>query len=69
MGGSARLIQIRDALVTGAIGIMFLGSLALQKPMIFYLARATLARNTEAGARSFETLMLAAAGLCRLCSS
>ena len=58
MGGSARLIQIRDALVTGAIGIMFLGSLALQKPMIFYLARATLARNTEAGARSFETLWL-----------
>ena len=58
MGGSARLIQIRDALVTGAIGVMFLFSLALEKPMIFYLARATQARNTEAGANAFETLWL-----------
>ena len=58
LGGSARLIQIRDALVTGAIGVMFLGSLALKKPMIFYLARATQARNTEAGATAFEALWL-----------
>jgi len=57
-GGSARLIQIRDALVTGVIGLMFLGSLALEKPMIFYLARATQARHTEAGATKFETLWL-----------
>jgi intracellular septation protein A len=56
MGGSARLIQIRDALVTGVIGVMFLGSLLLKKPMIFYLARATMARNTEEGAKEFETL-------------
>jgi intracellular septation protein A len=58
MGGSARLIQIRDALVTGAIGCMFLGSLFLEKPIIFYLARATQARNTEEGASKFETLWL-----------
>ncbi len=49
LGGSARLIQIRDALVTGAIGVMFLGTLVLEKPMIFYLARATMARDTVAG--------------------
>ena len=58
MGGSARLIQIRDALVTGVIGLMFLGSLLLEKPMIFYLARATQARNTEEGAKEFETMWL-----------
>jgi hypothetical protein len=58
MGGSVRLIQIRDALVTGAIGLMFLGSLVLEKPMIFYLARATQARHTAAGAAEFETLWL-----------
>ena len=58
LGGSARLIQIRDALVTGVIGLMFLGSLALQKPMIFYLARATQARNTVEGANEFETMWL-----------
>ena len=38
MGGSPRLIQIRDALVTGAVGGLFLASLALEKPLIFYLA-------------------------------
>jgi hypothetical protein len=56
IGGSPRLIQIRDALVTGAVGLMFLGSLPLQKPMIFYLARATMARNTIEGADSYDKL-------------
>jgi uncharacterized membrane protein len=58
MGGSARLIQIRDALVTGAIGVMFLATLVLEKPMIFYLARATMARNTVEGEREFEAMWL-----------
>jgi len=56
MGGSARLIQIRDALVTGAIGVMFLGSLAMRRPIIFYLARATVARKTAAGEAAYETI-------------
>jgi hypothetical protein len=56
MGGSARLIQIRDAMVTGAVGVMFLCSLAMKRPMIFYLARATMARNTESGAAEFEAM-------------
>jgi len=56
MGGSARLIQVREALVTGLVGVMFLTSLAFPRPMIFYLARATMARNTEAGAASFEAI-------------
>ena len=60
MGGSARLIQIRDALVTGVIGLMFLGSLLLEKPMIFYLARATQARNTEEGAKRIRDDVAAA---------
>jgi hypothetical protein len=54
MGGSARLIQIRDAMVTGAIGVMFLASLLLPRPLIFYLARATMSRNTEDGAAAYE---------------
>ncbi|MDE8348165.1 MAG: hypothetical protein POG74_01590 [Acidocella sp.] len=56
MGGSARLIQIREALVTGLVGVMFLASLGLKRPMIFYLARATMARNTAQGAARFEAL-------------
>jgi hypothetical protein len=58
LGGSARLIQIRDALVTGAIGVMFLVTLLLEKPMIFYLARATMARNTVEGESEFEAIWL-----------
>ncbi len=54
MGGSARLIQIRDALVTGAIGLMFMASLAMRRPIIFYLARATIARKTEDGEAAYE---------------
>lgn len=56
IGGSAKLIQIRDALVTGAMGVLFLASLLLEKPLIFYLARATSARNTEQGAARFEAM-------------
>ncbi len=54
MGGSARLIQIRDALVTGAVGVIFLLSLLLKRPVIFYLARATMARHTAEAAADFE---------------
>ena len=56
LGGSARLIQIRDALVTGAVGVLFLASLVLEKPLVFYLARATSARNTAQGTAQFEML-------------
>lgn len=56
MGGSPKLIQIRDAMVTGAVGVMFLGSLALERPFIFYLARAAMSRNTVAGFEAYETL-------------
>lgn len=56
MGGSPRLIQIRDAMVTGAVGVMFLGSLVLRRPLIFYLARAAMSRNTVAGFEAYESL-------------
>ncbi|GAN79921.1 hypothetical protein SAMN02746095_00862 [Acidocella aminolytica 101 = DSM 11237] len=56
LGGSPKIIQIRDALVTGAVGLLFLASLLLEKPLIFYLARATSARNTEQGAAQFDAM-------------
>jgi intracellular septation protein A len=56
LGGSARLIQIRDALVTGAIGLAFLASLlVMRRPLIFYLARAAMARGEE-GIAAYETI-------------
>lgn len=56
LGGSARMIQVRDALVTGVIGVLFLLSLLLHKPLIFHLARATLARNPDSDIPQMETL-------------
>jgi hypothetical protein len=55
MGGSARLIQIRDALVTGAIGFVFLVTLLGNRPAIFYLARAAMARTPE-GIATYEEI-------------
>ena len=56
LGGSARLIQIRDALVTGAVGLGFLASLGLRRPLIFYLARAAIARNSAGGLAAYEAI-------------
>lgn len=54
-GGSARLIQIRDALVTGAVGVAFLASFTFKRPLIFYLARAAVARGAE-DTEAYETI-------------
>ncbi|MEX3671964.1 VC0807 family protein [Paraburkholderia phenoliruptrix] len=56
LGGSPRMLLLRESLVSGAIGIAFLLSLGLHRPLIFYLARATVAREMEGGAERFETL-------------
>lgn len=45
-------------LVAGMIGLVFLLSLAARRPLVFYLARSTLARESSAGADRFETLWL-----------
>ncbi len=55
-GGSVRLLQLREKLVTAAIGLIFLGSAIIRKPLIYQLARATLMRRSAAEARSFEAL-------------
>lgn len=58
LGGPPKIIQIRDALVTGAVGGLFLASLLLKKPLIYYLARAVSARNTAQGASRFEAMWI-----------
>lgn len=47
LGGDARILLVRESLVSGAIGVAFLLSLLLEKPLIFYLARATVARESD----------------------
>lgn len=56
LGGSARFLLLRESLVSGAIGVVFLLSLAFRKPVVFYLARATIARELEHGEERFEAL-------------
>jgi len=55
-GGGARFLQLRENLVTGAIGLLFLGSVVVRRPMMFYLARATMMRNSAAEAANFEQM-------------
>jgi hypothetical protein len=56
LGGSPRILLVRESLVSGSIGIAFLLSLLRGRPLIFYLARATVAREQGGGAGRFEAL-------------
>lgn len=55
-GGSVRFLQLRENLVTGLIGLIFLGSAAIGRPLIFQLARASMLRKSHAEAEKFEQL-------------
>jgi multisubunit Na+/H+ antiporter MnhC subunit len=55
-GGSARFLQLRENLVSAVIGLAFLGSAAIGKPLIYQLARATMRRRSAAEAAEFEKL-------------
>jgi hypothetical protein len=55
-GGGARFLQLREKLVTVLIGLVFLGSAAIGRPLIYYLARATLKRRNSGELESFEAL-------------
>lgn len=57
-GGGARFLQLREKLVTGLIGLAFLGSALIGKPLVYELARATMRRKSENEAREFEALQI-----------
>ena len=63
LGGSPRVLLLRESLVSGAVGMVFLLSLPMRRPLIFYLARATVAREMEGGAAHFEALWRERPGL------
>ncbi|TAM04613.1 MAG: hypothetical protein EPN70_11105 [Paraburkholderia sp.] len=56
LGGGPRVLLMRESLASGAIGVTFLASLFARRPLVFYLARATVARETPEGAARFELL-------------
>jgi len=55
-GGGVRFLQLRENLVTAVIGLVFLASAAIGKPLIYQLARAGMARKSSAEAEQFERL-------------
>ena len=55
-GGGVKFLQLRENLVTGLIGLVFLGSAAIGKPLIYQLARAGMRRNTPDKVAEFEAL-------------
>ena len=55
-GGSVHLLQLREKLVTALIGLVFLGSAAIGRPLVYQLARAGLARRKPLELAAFEGL-------------
>ncbi|HKT93338.1 MAG TPA: VC0807 family protein [Paraburkholderia sp.] len=55
-GGSPRVLLMRESLASGAIGAAFLISLLAKRPLVFYLTRATVARETREGVARLEQL-------------
>jgi hypothetical protein len=55
-GGGVRFLQLRERLVTGLIGLIFLGSAAIGRPLIYYLARASITRSSPARALHFGAI-------------
>ncbi|HEX5458922.1 MAG TPA: VC0807 family protein [Steroidobacteraceae bacterium] len=55
-GGGVRFLQLREQLVSAVIGLLFLGSAAIGKPLIYQLTRAHMQRDATEQAGGFETL-------------
>jgi hypothetical protein len=55
-GGSVKFLQLRENLVTAIIGLLFLGSVVVKRPIIYEFARAGEARQSAEKAAAFEAL-------------
>jgi len=55
-GGGFKALQLREKLVTGLIGLVFLGSVAIGRPLIYVLAKATISRTSAVKAAAFASL-------------
>jgi hypothetical protein len=54
LGGDRLIGAIEEPMVSGMLGVAFLISLALRRPVVFYLARSTMSREDPRSAASFE---------------
>jgi hypothetical protein len=55
-GGSVKFLQLRENLVTAIVGLVFLGSVLVKRPIIYEFARAGEARQSPERAAAFEAL-------------
>lgn len=54
--GGAKFLQLRETMVGGLIGLVFVGSALIRRPIMYYLARATMMRSNPAQAQNLEGL-------------
>jgi hypothetical protein len=54
LGGSPRLLLIRESFVTGILGLVFLGSLFWPRPLMFQIVKSTIAKQAV-GAEAFAS--------------
>ncbi len=54
LGGSARLLLLRESLFTGVLGLACFGSLLLRRPLMFYFGRHFLAGDDPERRREFD---------------
>ena len=54
--GSVRMLQLRENLVTGLIGLIFLASVLVRRPLIYVLAQAIMKRRADDAEETDETL-------------
>jgi hypothetical protein len=55
-GGGIRALQLRETLVSGLVGLVFLGSAAIDRPLIRVLARAGARRRSQAAAKAVAAI-------------
>ncbi len=54
LGGSPRLLLMRESLITGLIGVAFIVSAAINRPLIYFLASAAMQRRSADEANEFR---------------
>jgi hypothetical protein len=55
-GGSFRFLELREHLVTALIGLVFIGSVAIKRPLLYELSRAMVERKSREEAEKFQKL-------------
>jgi hypothetical protein len=55
-GGGVKVLQLRENLVAGLVGLIFLGSAAIGRPLIYELSKAATRRGSAEKIAAFEAL-------------